>query len=364
MIGSAVTPTSSIWRTSALIAEAARMADQCRRRRRASRRGSRACRRAAVPNSITMLARPSRARAQRVRSRGGSIVGAALGARSTASIRRCGLLAGADDLGAAARRRSAARSRRRRCRSRSTPRDVDRVRHRRRSSRSFAVEHADGGHQQRPGQHQRVRPVPCFFDGVFRPFAHCGTAMRAKSARGKRRRRSCRMRACAYSRRWQRRAPIMTQRARQDLRSRRDRGEVVRALGRERPVPPRAPRRRALHHRQPAAQRHRQPAYRPCARQHAAGHRDPLRAAARQGRAVGGRHRPCRHRHADGGRAPAGSSSRTSAPITRARTSSTRSGNGRTKAAARSPASCAGWAVRWTGAASSSPWTRTSPARW
>ena len=28
------------------------------------------------------------------------------------------------------------------------------------------------------------------------------------------------------------------------------------------------------------------------------------------------------------------------------------------------PASCAAWAVRWTGRASSSPWTRTSPRRW
>ena len=44
---------------------------------------------------------------------------------------------------------------------------------------------------------------------------------------------------------------------------------------------------------------------------------DPLRAAARQGRAVGGRHRPRRHRHADGGRAPARERSRTSAPTTR-----------------------------------------------
>ena len=47
-----------------------------------------------------------------------------------------------------------------------------------------------------------------------------------------------------------------------------------------------------------------------------------------------------------------------------ARSSSPRCGSGRPRAAARSPASCAGSAARWTGAASSSRWTRTSPARW
>ena len=70
-------------------------------------------------------------------------------------------------------------------------------------------------------------------------------------------------------------------------------------------VPARAARRRAVHHRHPAAQRHRLAAHRPRARQHAAGHPHPPRADAGQGRAVGGRHRPCRHRHPDGGRAPA-----------------------------------------------------------
>jgi valyl-tRNA synthetase len=44
--------------------------------------------------------------------------------------------------------------------------------------------------------------------------------------------------------------------------------------------------------------------------------------------------------------------------------SSTRCGNGRPRAAAPSPASCAALAARWTGAASSSPWTRISPRRW
>ena len=63
--------------------------------------------------------------------------------------------------------------------------------------------------------------------------------------------------------------------------------------------------RRAVHHRHPAAERHRLAAYGPCAQQHAAGHPGPLRAHARQERAVAAGHGPRRHRHADGGRAPA-----------------------------------------------------------
>ena len=65
---------------------------------------------------------------------------------------------------------------------------------------------------------------------------------------------------------------------------------------------PDAARRDAVDDRHAAAQRHRLAPHRPCARQHAAGHPDPPRAAAGQGRALGGRHRPCRHRHPDGGR--------------------------------------------------------------
>ena len=61
----------------------------------------------------------------------------------------------------------------------------------------------------------------------------------------------------------------------------------------------------AVHHRHPAAQRHRLAAYGPCAQQHAAGHSGPLRAHARQERAVAAGHGSCRHRHADGGRAAA-----------------------------------------------------------
>ena len=52
--------------------------------------------------------------------------------------------------------------------------------------------------------------------------------------------------------------------------------------------------------------------------------------------------------------------SRTSAPIYRATNSSTRSGSGRRRAAARSPASSAGSARRATGRTSSSRWTRIS----
>ena len=46
-----------------------------------------------------------------------------------------------------------------------------------------------------------------------------------------------------------------------------------------------------------------------------------------------------------------------------ARRSSSGSGSGRRNPAARSPASCAGWAPRWTGRASASPWTRACPPR-
>ena len=61
----------------------------------------------------------------------------------------------------------------------------------------------------------------------------------------------------------------------------------------------------ALLHRHSAAQRHRLAAHGPRAQQHAAGHPVPLRAHARQGRAVAARHRSRRHRDPDGGRAPA-----------------------------------------------------------
>ena len=76
------------------------------------------------------------------------------------------------------------------------------------------------------------------------------------------------------------------------------------ASGAFKPRPP--PGRRALLHRDPAAQCHRAAAYRPRPQQHPAGHPGPLRAHARQGCAVAAGHRPCRHRHPADRRAPAG----------------------------------------------------------
>ena len=67
--------------------------------------------------------------------------------------------------------------------------------------------------------------------------------------------------------------------------------------------PARAPRRQALHHRDPAAERDGLAAYGARAQQHAAGHSLPLRADARPRRAVAARHRSRRHRDPDGGRA-------------------------------------------------------------
>ena len=60
---------------------------------------------------------------------------------------------------------------------------------------------------------------------------------------------------------------------------------------------------RAVHHRHPAAERHRLAAHGPRAQQHAAGYSLPLRAHARARRAVAAGHRSRRHRDADGGRA-------------------------------------------------------------
>ena len=66
----------------------------------------------------------------------------------------------------------------------------------------------------------------------------------------------------------------------------------------------------ALHHHDPAAERHRQPAYGSCADLHHPGHADPLAADAGARCAVAARHRPCRDRHADGGGAAAGRAGR------------------------------------------------------
>ena len=88
---------------------------------------------------------------------------------------------------------------------------------------------------------------------------------------------------------------------------------------------------------------------------------DPLAPHAGPRRAVAARHRPRRHRHADGGRAPAGGAGQSSRQRrSAARRSSSGSGSGRRSPAARSRASCAGSAPRWTGRASASPWTTGS----
>ncbi len=121
--------------------------------------------------------------------------------------------------------------------------------------------------------------------------------------------------------------------------------------------------RAALYHHDAAAQRHRQPAYGPCAELHPAGHPDPLSPHARARRAVAAGHRPCRHRHPDGGRAPARRREQRPATISAARSSSSGSGTGRPNRAAPSPASCVAWAPRRTGRASASPWTKACRRR-
>ena len=96
---------------------------------------------------------------------------------------------------------------------------------------------------------------------------------------------------------WRRRPSALRarhERASQDLRPGRDRGALVCALGRRGAVPAGAAGGRAVDDRHAAAQRHRLAPHRPCARQHPAGHPDPPRPDAGQGRALGRRHGPCR----------------------------------------------------------------------
>ncbi len=79
-------------------------------------------------------------------------------------------------------------------------------------------------------------------------------------------------------------------------------------MGRLRRLPRRPARARqggTLLHRDPAAERDRLIAYGSRAQQYAPGHSLPVRAHARQGRAVAAGNGPCRHRDAGGGRAPA-----------------------------------------------------------
>ena len=118
-----------------------------------------------------------------------------------------------------------------------------------------------------------------------------------------------------------------------------------------------------LRDRHSAAERHRLPAYGPCAQQYAAGHPVPLRAHARQGRALAAGHRSCRHRDADGRRAAIDGDA--SEPERRATSAaknfSSASGRGRTNRAAPSSTSCSASAPPATGRASASPWTRACP---
>ena len=139
------------------------------------------------------------------------------------------------------------------------------------------------------------------------------------------------------------------ERASQDIRTPRDRGSLVRALGRRGPVPARARRGDAVDDRHAAAQCHRLAAHRPCARHHAPGRAHPPRADARQGRACGW------SAPTMPGSPPRWSSSATSkarassAPRSGARRSSSTCGSGRRNRAARSPASCAASAPVATG---------------
>ena len=120
---------------------------------------------------------------------------------------------------------------------------------------------------------------------------------------------------------------------------------------------------RALLHRHAAAERHRQPAHGPCARQHGAGHAGALLAHARPRGALAAGHGPRRHRDPDGGRAPARAARASAAASSAARPSSSGSGRGRRNPAARSAASSIASAPRPTGRASASPSTRASRRR-
>ena len=89
-----------------------------------------------------------------------------------------------------------------------------------------------------------------------------------------------------------------------------------------------------VHHHDPAAERHRLPAYGSCADLHGAGHADPLPPHDGPRRAVAAGHRPRRHRHADGGGAAARRPRGSTGARWAARSSSSGSGNGRPSPAA------------------------------
>ncbi len=153
--------------------------------------------------------------------------------------------------------------------------------------------------------------------------------------------------------------------AAENLRPDRRRGQVVRRVGGARAVP-RRPRggRRALLHRDPAAERDRHPAHGPRPQQHDPGHPGPLAPHAGPQRGLDARHRPRRHRHAErGGARPARRRARP-ARTSAARPSSSGSGSGARSTAAPSSTSSSSWAPPATGSASASPWTRGSATPW
>ena len=129
-------------------------------------------------------------------------------------------------------------------------------------------------------------------------------------------------------------------------------------------VPPGAARCRAVHHRHAAAQRHRLAAHRPCARQHVAGHLDPPRADAGQGRlwVVGTDHAGIATQMVVERKLDERRDKRTE--ITAARSSSRKVWEWKAESGgADHPASFAASAPAATGPTSASPWTRASRPR-
>ena len=107
-----------------------------------------------------------------------------------------------------------------------------------------------------------------------------------------------------------------------------------------------AERQAALHHRHPAAQRHRLAAHRATPSTTPSGRPDPPQADAGLRGAVAARHGPRRHRHPERGRAAARRARGCPGTTWAGRSSSSGSGSGRPSPAARSSARCAGSATR------------------
>ena len=119
----------------------------------------------------------------------------------------------------------------------------------------------------------------------------------------------------------------------------------------------------AVRHHHAAAQRHGRPAQRPHAVRHAGRHHDPLAPHARRSEPVGARprsrgdRRPARRRARPEGQRP-----RSPRPGPR-KVPGPDVGVDGVATASRSSTSCASWALRPTGRATCSPWTRTTCAR-